>query len=157
MKQKKMFILWVVLSCLAAVFIFSQSLPSIEESAAQSGKWMVLLRRLLDPSGRIDEHTFHTAIRKAAHLIEFAVLGLCVGASAVCGSRLRQRSYLALPVLVTVLVALADEYIQSFTGRGSQVSDVVLDFAGALIGFGLAALAAWIAARRKRGQHETGK
>ena len=38
------------------------------------------------------------------------------------------------PISCTLFTAVTDEFIQSFTGRGSSVRDVMLDFSGALTG-----------------------
>ena len=44
-----------------------------------------------------------------------------------------------------MLVAVLDEYIQSFTGRGSTVSDILLDLVGITIGFLLTLAAFYVA------------
>lgn len=150
MKAKRWLALFCVLSCLTATFIFCQSLQSAEGSAAHSGRLAALLQQLLDRQRRIPEETFHLAVRKLAHFTEFAVLGLCVGGAAVNVYRLRQRRYYAFPVLLTLLVALTDECIQHFTGRSSQVWDVVLDLAGALFGLAAALVIAYAGAWAKR-------
>ncbi|MBQ7339146.1 MAG: VanZ family protein, partial [Clostridia bacterium] len=50
-------------------------------------------------------------------------------------------------LLFSLLTAVTDEYIQSFTGRTSSVSDVLLDFSGALCGLGLTALTVYLVRR----------
>lgn len=157
MKAKRWLIIFCGLSFLAAAFIFFQSLQSTEGSVAVSGRLTAFLRRLLDPQGRIAEENFHLAVRKLAHFVEFAVLGAFVGGAAVSLYRLKKRWYYAAPALLTLLVALADECIQYFTGRSSRVFDVVLDFAGALTGLAAAWVLCRIAAHRRRKQHESGK
>lgn len=133
-------ILFALLSVFAACFIFSQSLLSGEESGGLSSKVMAFLRPVLDPNGAIPEEVLHLMIRKAAHFTEFAVLGLCVGGFTVNLGLLRHRRYVALPMLLTLCVAVCDEFLQYFTGRGSMVTDVVLDYAGALSALGLIGL-----------------
>ena len=48
------------------------------------------------------------------------------------------------------MVFIKDEFIQSFTGRGSSVRDVVLDFCGALTGMLLTFLLAELIRSLKR-------
>lgn len=72
-------------------------------------------------------------IRKIAHAVEFAVLG---GVSAVMLIVLKRVSFgMLLHAASAVLaVAVVDESIQLFSGRGSQVQDILLDFAGGMGG-----------------------
>lgn len=139
-KAKGLMILFLGLSLVLIAFIWSNSLTSREESAAGSSIIASFLKPILDPSNRLDEDTFRSLVRKLAHFAEFCALGLSVGGFSVQLGKVCRRKYLALPALITLLTAVADEYIQLFSGRGSQVSDVVLDFAGALFGLGLVAL-----------------
>lgn len=128
-----------VLSVLVIAFIFGNSLPSIEESKAQSGVLVALLRKMLDPLGKFSEDVFHVFVRKLAHLTEFGLLGFCLGGLT---DGLKPRFWRSVYVFFTLFgvlaVAVTDEFIQSFTGRGSMVSDVILDFSGGLLGlFGM--------------------
>ncbi len=141
-------ILFGILSLLAVCFIFSQSLLSGEVSGGLSARVMAFLRPLLDPDGVIPEDMFHLIIRKAAHFTEFAILGVCVGGFTVNLGLLRLRRYVALPMLLTLCVAVCDEFLQYFTGRGSMVTDVVLDYAGSLSALGLMGLARLMGSRR---------
>ena len=120
-------ILFGLMSVLVACFIFSQSMLSGEESGGMSSRVMAFIRPILDPNGVIPESVFHFVIRKAAHFTEFAILGVCVGGFTVNLGLLRLRRYVALPMLLTLCVAVCDEFLQYFTGRGSMVTDVVLD------------------------------
>lgn len=149
MQRKRFLILFAVLSVLVAGFILSQSMLPREDSAEQSGWVMDLIKPFLDVENQVPEETFHLWIRKAAHFMGFAALGLCVGGFCVNLGHLRQRRYRALPMLLTLLTAVADEFLQYFTGRGSMVTDVVLDYSGALFGLALAALIACLMDRRK--------
>ena len=141
-------VLFGILSLCAACFIFSQSLLSGEESGGLSAKVMAFLRPLLDPNGIIPEDVFHFVVRKAAHFTEFAILGICVGGFTVNLGLLRHRRYVALPLLLTLCVAVCDEFLQYFTGRGSMVTDVVLDYAGSLSALGLIGLSRLMGSRK---------
>ena len=83
-------------------------------------------------------------VRKLAHVIEFFALGLFVCGFAIClGDELSKR-LISMPLLIVLSIAVADEWIQSFADRGSLVTDVVLDFTGALAGLLTAAVLYWI-------------
>jgi VanZ family protein len=78
----------------------------------------------------------HFLVRKAAHITEYAVLGL-LAARAFSGSSrdfLRQRWFLGGLILIA-LYALLDEYHQSFVAsRTGSLYDSGIDIGGGLIG-----------------------
>ena len=45
-----------------------------------------------------------------------------------------------MPLLIVLLIAVGDEWLQVYTERGSLVTDVIIDFAGALAGLLMAAM-----------------
>ena len=140
MKVKHWLWIFVALSLLTVAFIWGNSLKSIHESAAQSSQVAESVRPVLDPQEKMEKMAFHDLVRKFAHVVEFLALGLFVGGFAIClGLELKKR-FVSLPMLIALLVAVGDEFIQHFTKRGSLVTDVALDFAGALAGLLLAAI-----------------
>jgi len=80
-------------------------------------------------------------IRKIAHAVEFFVLGAL---SALMLIVLRRTSVHMIlhAVLLCLFVAVADESIQIFTGRGAMVQDILLDFGASLAGM-LVMAAVW--------------
>ena len=117
-------------------------------------------------------------VRKTAHFVEFAVLGglfglvtsagaktgepgagsgTCgePGAGAVrdgserCGARGAGAVRAICACLLGLLAAFLDETLQLFSGRGSMVADVWLDFAGVVFGVAVITLGRWIAAQMK--------
>jgi len=140
MKVKHWLWIFAALSLLTAAFIWGNSMKSIPESAAQSSQVAGTVRPVLDPQEKLEKPVFHDLIRKMAHVIEFLALGLLVGGFAVCLGLEQKKRLISLPVLIVLIVAVTDEWIQYFTDRGSRVTDVVLDFAGAVAGLLLAAL-----------------
>ena len=72
---------------LQTAFIFGNSMVSAQNSGALSGGIMLLLRKILDPSGRLDPELLHYVIRKLAHFSEFfsSVLLIPVVMSAAVG------------------------------------------------------------------------
>lgn len=134
MKVKHWLWIFVALSLLTVAFIWGNSLKSIPESAAQSSQVAESVRPVLDPQEKMEKTAFHDLVRKFAHVVEFLALGLFVGGFAIClGLELKKR-FVSLPMLIALLVAVGDEFIQHFTKRGSLVTDVVLDFVGSLAG-----------------------
>lgn len=133
-------VLLAVLTVLIIAFIWNNSCMSGEESGAQSGAVTKFLQAILDPKGNIPEASFHHFVRKTAHFVEFAALGALIGGLFRTIWLQTGRTFFSLPVLTVLLVAVLDEYIQFFTGRGSAVTDVILDFSGGLTGLALAAI-----------------
>ena len=139
----KKVLIFALLILITIGFIWGNSIKTVEQSSTQSTSIAELLRPILDPNYRLDKGEFHNLVRKLAHLAEFFVLGLfVVGFSLSLGTQLEKR-FVSLPILMVLLVAVIDEYIQHFTGRGSLVTDVILDFAGAVTGIGVVALLRW--------------
>lgn len=133
-------------------FIFRNSLQNGEQSNAWSSRIAALLQQIFDPGGRLTEVEFHKLIRKLAHFSEFCLLGcsLCwlIGE---LPDALRRLS-VCNPLFLTLACAVTDEFIQSFTGRTSSVRDVLIDFAGALLGIGFAHALRRFWRRTKRGK-----
>ena len=149
--EKVQLILRAVLVFLILLFIFSNSLQNGEESNERSGKVMELLRMLLDPHERVAAEQFHWFVRKAAHFTEFAALGSSLWLLMQSVQKLVCFSYLSVP-FISLLTAVTDEYIQSFTGRTSSVQDVLIDFSGALAGLFAAYIIGKIRGRRNAGK-----
>lgn len=87
-------------------------------------------------------------IRKGTHFIYFGIIALAI--------------YIALPrfkyrkvtvVVITMLLAVVDEYRQSFTsGRTASFQDVMLDTSGAIAALLLVTLAQWLKHRKNVNQ-----
>ena len=100
---------------------------------AQTAAWLVPLLRTLLPTASPEElAAAHLLIRKAAHVIEYAVLA---------GLWRRGLGGAWAPLGLAVLTACLDELRQSFTpGRVGSMLDVLLDGAAAATALGLVAL-----------------
>lgn len=122
---------WLLLVVvLTAVIFVNSSLPATE-SGKLSGfvaQFVVQLSQLLDIGLKGDvEHT----IRKLAHFLEFACLGL-LWCKTFASFRVSNRTSTGYILLLCLLTAVTDEYIQLFSlGREGRVMDVLLDFSGA--------------------------
>lgn len=146
-KRTGIFVL-VVLACVVLCFIWGNSMLSGEESGAISGgllSWLV--------------HTFpflkwlpEYALRKLGHFSEFGLMGfLLTWCFLLQGQRGIHRA--SMPLLFAVLIAVADETIQTFSlGRSPSVIDVWVDVSGACAGIALllvcAKLYTWIHKRK---------
>ena len=122
-----------LLVLLATAFIFSNSMKDMEESREDSNVVVDVVEVVVEkivPDHNIDvEH----AVRKGAHISEFALLG-ALSALFYLTFEKRKRYALFFVFLYTALVASLDEFIQRFTGRGSQFTDVLIDIFGAVLG-----------------------
>ena len=122
---------WLLLVVvLTAVIFVNSSLPATE-SGKLSGfvaQFVAQLSQLLDITLKGDvEHT----IRKLAHFLEFACLGL-LWCKTFASFRVSNRTSTGYILLLCLLTAVTDEYIQLFSlGREGKVMDVLLDFSGA--------------------------
>ena len=72
-------------------------------------------------------------IRKSAHFFEYGLLAVLLAITFYLfkNSKLNLVIY---SLFITLMCAVADEFYQSFIGRGSNVRDIVIDFSGALFG-----------------------
>ena len=134
MRGKKISTALLLLAILAALaFIWGNSLDSAVESAAKSGRVGELLRPLLElvvGQGGVTDHL----VRKLAHFTEYAVLGALLLLLTAVGFRVRLQTVVNC-LFFLMAAALTDETIQMFSdGRSSQLTDVWLDFSGAMAG-----------------------
>lgn len=159
MNRKRIGTVLLLLAILAALaFIWGNSLESAVESSLKSGRVRELIEPLLEllvGQGNVTDRM----VRKLAHLTEFAVLGALLLLLTAAAFRVRLQSVLNCQFFL-LLAALTDETIQLFTGRGSQVRDVWLDFAGGTAGLLAMLLLLWLLRclfrprHRRRGSHE---
>lgn len=72
-------------------------------------------------------------IRKSAHFIEYFILAVLFS-SCLKKQSLKWIEMIIYPLFFVLVIAVGDEFIQSFVGRGSNVRDVLIDFSGGVIG-----------------------
>ncbi len=157
--HKGQILTWILLLAVAGcqIFIFSNSLRDGEESAKQSGAIVELVKPPVEqllPAVKVEptEHNIAVFVRKAAHFLEFALLG-CLCCFAARRFTEKKRWFLTVPLGYAVLTAFADEGIQLFSeGRAGKLTDVLIDSAGALTGllFAFGCLALWGHFRKKQ-------
>ena len=138
----------LILLILVLAFIWGNSCMSVAESQAESGQVMNFIEPFLEifvGKGNVTDHL----VRKLAHFTEFAALGSIL--SLLLPLTWKGRLHGAFCGLMAGFI---DETIQIFSDRGDQISDVWLDFAGALFGVAVFSLlwllVRWIKLRRSR-------
>lgn len=137
-----------MLTAAAVIFIFSNSLKDGAASNAASGRFSDILGGIVRVVfGKNADVNY--LVRKGAHLTEFALLGALTFALVRAITEYTGVKLFFCGLFGTLSVAVIDEYIQSFTGRTSLVSDVLIDFSGALLGM-LAAFLLYIVIRKCR-------
>lgn len=148
-------LLWVATLALgAAIFAFSAQ-PGPESDDMTAAAVTPLIDLFLDANGSGEDAWQRayliaaTLVRKAAHLAEYALLGLLLALLArAYGLQMRW-----LPLLIGVAYAATDELHQHFVpGRLGAVTDVLIDTIGVVAGVYAAGFISHI--RRKKHVHD---
>ena len=138
----KRWILYIVL-CLIVFFIWDNSLQNGGTSDGFSlifAKWIAPIANKLGFYGNI--WALNRIIRKLAHLTEFTILG---GVLYVVLRRYIEYGTVVKTIVVGIVIASLDEFIQLFSlGRSSQLSDVLIDTVGIIIGISVVKLTYYI-------------
>ncbi len=146
----------LILVWMAAIYLLSadDGAQSEIKSTAAAG-WTVLLTDFLDSFFHFQDpdavkFIFHVAIRKAAHICEYAVLSMLI--CFFLQTYTASKPILYIPsVAIGALYALFDEYHQTFVpGRSGQLSDMLIDTCGAVLGVFVAALTLHVYKKYKR-------
>ena len=123
--KRRLFILIIVLTL---IFIWGQSLMSQNQSGAESEAVKSFLEKIFVFENPITDFILKY-VRKIAHFTEFGILGLEMTLFTFACTLLSRRDKLYL-LSFGPIVAITDETIQKFTGRGSSFVDVMIDSAG---------------------------
>ena len=122
---KRMGWLFFILTALVTVFIFSQSMKPAVESKEESEFFTNIFLTFLNLNPEFLTHI----LRKTAHFTEFFVQGACLSCAVICFGKYYKKIIYVL--FCGLLTGVLDEYLQLFIeGRGSMVSDVLIDFSG---------------------------
>ena len=148
MRIRKIFWLYLFLLLVDMLVIFTFSAQSAKSSSKLSK----------DITSNVIEHTvgvnedktkaafqsYYTeiAVRKSAHAILFAILGVTMMLSLKSAGFIKNKWWLlCVSFVLCILYAISDEYHQTFIyGRSGSVSDVLIDSAGSLLGVVLVGL-----------------
>ena len=138
----KRWILYIVL-CLIVFFIWDNSLQNGGNSDGFSlifAEWLTPVAHKLGFHGNI--WALNRVVRKLAHLTEFTILG---GILYVILRRYIEYGTVVKTIGVGIVIASLDEFIQLFSlGRSSQLSDVLIDIVGIIIGISVVKLTYYI-------------
>ena len=132
MKKRPLFrLVYNLIIISVIIFIFSNSVLSVEQSSNASGRVLTLVNDILE---KLNSPFLLSVVfvRKAAHFIEYFTLGALLAGDVILFKE-RSIKYFVYYTFASCLVAMTDETIQYFTNRGSMLLDVWLDlFAAAL-------------------------
>ncbi|NLZ83778.1 MAG: VanZ family protein [Clostridiales bacterium] len=129
---------WVlVVFWMGLIFYFSHQ-PATESSELSSGitEAIVDVINIIAPDNDLmsSKQSLNFIIRKAAHFGVYLVLGLLLS-NGLIYSGVSKHKAIFMALLICILYAISDEFHQLYvTGRSGQVSDVLLDSAGSLVG-----------------------
>ncbi len=135
--MKKIKVVWLVMSVAVMALIFFFSHQTAEVSSDTSGGFAQILADFLGIffKGEVYDTLLWVAqwmVRKSAHIILFALLGVCVYKSLDFGTR---KSRVIITLLICLLYAISDEIHQSFIpGRACRVTDILIDATGIAVG-----------------------
>lgn len=148
------------------VIIFALSAESREESGARSADIASLMIRIFysdyenmsydDQQAAME--SVHHYVRKAAHFLEYALLGFLTSALLLFlrrylyGRRLGYKITWLYPTIFCILYAVTDEVHQIFSNRGASPKDVVIDSVGAIFGILCIQLIAAAVRRKEKGK-----
>ena len=146
--NRKAVISWAaVLLWMGVIFYFSHQPGDV--SGETSGRIVEMISGAVTtvlPFVDIPEEGLHFVIRKGAHFSIYAVLGL-LSFNAFLQSGVRGKKALFFAWLLATAYAGVDEYHQTFIpGRSGEVTDVMIDSAGAITGI----MGALLVRRRRR-------
>lgn len=131
---------WLCVSLAVLLLLTSFILYNAGKSSESSHEDTFIVEDiLLQDTQIVPPHRLHYTVRKAAHLFEYALLGAAVAWTL---TQLRKKwggGVYGFGLFYLLAVAVLDEYVQSFSGRSSLLSDVLLDFVGGMLGIGLVA------------------
>lgn len=128
MKNKKLVLAWILL-VLWMAFIFYMSSCNGNVSSDQSGTIAYVLHNILSINYS-DKLIF--IIRKCAHVSEFFILGILV---INLVSKYNVKHIYLISFIISVLYSSSDEFHQLFVpGRSGQVTDVLIDLIGVVLG-----------------------
>ncbi|MBL8151164.1 MAG: VanZ family protein [Blastocatellia bacterium] len=125
----------IILSILALTCAFSITSFSTDKFSFQKTSSFIepLLRYFLPSLSESTIYTINLSIRKSAHFTEYGLLALLLFAVAASGERAWKRRWLLYAFVPVAILALVDEYMQTFTvTRRGSLSDSLIDILGAV-------------------------
>lgn len=140
-----------ILTFLVIAFIFSNSLSDGNQAEAKRDAVVKLVT-----SEKTYARLAMTVVAKVFHMTEYAAFSFCLTSSSILlGDGLKDRFERIL--LCGIFLAITDELIQSlFSGRGSKLTDVLVDTAGIMLGYAVVILISYFIKKyKKKAKEET--
>lgn len=121
---------WVLICAMITTVLsfFIQSALPPEASSAESDAVSDAIEPIIPSDTEIGE-VVHSNIRKIGHFVEFGLLGIETALFFFFYTKKRTKELLCC-LFSALFIALIDETVQIFSGRGPEISDVWLDFSG---------------------------
>lgn len=136
--RQRRLLVYLLLALLTTLFAWGFSALPPSDSSGQSG-W---LKGLVD--ALLGTDISETLLRKLAHVTEYALIGIFASLT-LLQTRLKTPWAFVL-WLLCLFIALVDETIQIFSGRGPAIVDVWIDGAGAALGMSVVLVLQYFAA-----------
>ncbi len=166
MEKKKRTILRIITGILTIgimLLIFSFSAQNGEASSGTSGKiveWMI--QKIFQPIFASNknviewlEENLSFIVRKLAHFSIYTALGMSATGFFFTFDKLTKKRQVIFAIILGCLYATTDELHQLFTpGRSGQITDVLLDSVGVIIGTGIITLVWYLVMKRRRKQEK---
>lgn len=129
-------VLWMIL-----IFYFSQQpVSDSRDLSSNITKQLIEIVEKVTPLENVQESQLHHLVRKNAHFIIYFFLGI-FALLALKLTRLKRSTSAVIALAVCMIYAVTDEYHQLFVdGRGAQLKDIFIDWAGAATGITVATL-----------------
>lgn len=141
MKAKKILIIVDILLILATVaFIITNSATPAEKSNSTSQGVTDKVVESVEPlkeaieQEKISKEDVHEKVRKIAHVLEYALLGMEMMLLLVLLCPSDTMKYLIYVLFFGLALGVCDESVQKLTDRTSSTTDVMIDFGGVCIG-----------------------
>jgi len=133
----KKYLSWIlVITWMAVIFLFSAQ-PANDSASLSTGITDWIYNILINVFPNLNIETLHVIIRKLAHFTIYLILGVLLF-NALSHNEQKQNVNFVLALFVSSLYAISDEIHQVFvSGRSGQISDVLIDIIGSLIGINL--------------------
>ena len=145
MKMNRRTFVWYwmpVIAWVSLIFVASTDLMSGQQTSRFIGPFLHWLIPNIAPATIV---SLQFAVRKAAHVSEYAVLAILVFRAVVAGAR-QTRWQMGVVLVSAALCASLDEFHQSFVAsRTGSPRDVAIDICGAIFGL---LLYAWLTRRK---------
>ena len=147
--QRFVSIPWLIAAISMVLLIWANSMVAGDGSSALSLSVLQWARGALASFGLPFEWLTNFVVRKAAHITEYAVLGVLTLQALDPRGKLGASRWFAAFVPYCI-VAVVDETIQHFVpGRCGQLPDVLIDSFGVCLGIALRCLVVYVFMRRR--------